>query len=149
MDHHCFVRRAVELARPDGGRICLLVPEGLLARDNRGMPQLRLEVLRECELRALISLPRVFRNNNARMAVLYMIRNPQWNRRRKVLLASLLPEWQDEQGEKRTTDLFAELETTVDRYREEVEGANALLPPGEGLAGFPTTDAIHNEDEAE
>lgn len=30
MDHHCFVRRAVELSKPNGGRICLLVPEGLL-----------------------------------------------------------------------------------------------------------------------
>src|SRR5262249_19539863 len=41
MDHHCFIRRAIELARPDGGRICLLVPEGLLTRDNRGIPALR------------------------------------------------------------------------------------------------------------
>ncbi|HEV3257753.1 MAG TPA: N-6 DNA methylase, partial [Gemmataceae bacterium] len=73
MDHHCFVRRAVELARPDGGRICLLVPEGLLARDNRDLPRLRYELLRECEIRAIISLPRVFRNNNARMAVLYLV----------------------------------------------------------------------------
>ena len=48
MDHHCFIRRAIELAKPDGGRICLLVPEGLLTRDNRGMP-----ALRQCEHLAL------------------------------------------------------------------------------------------------
>ena len=35
MDPYCFLRRAVELARPDGGPVCLLVPEGLLARGNR------------------------------------------------------------------------------------------------------------------
>ena len=34
MDHHCFLRRAVELARPNGGRVCLLVPEGLLALEE-------------------------------------------------------------------------------------------------------------------
>lgn len=48
MDHHCLVHRAVELARPDGGRICLILPEGILARDNRGMPELRRELLRDC-----------------------------------------------------------------------------------------------------
>src|SRR5439155_7608139 len=74
MDHHCFIRRAVELARPNGGRVCLLVPEGLLARDNRGLPALRLALARECELRLVITLPRVFRYNNARMAIVYLVR---------------------------------------------------------------------------
>jgi len=37
MDHIAF-SRAIELARPDGGRVCLLVPEGSLREDNRGMP---------------------------------------------------------------------------------------------------------------
>jgi len=77
MDHHCFIRRAIELARPDGGRVCLLVPEGLLTRDNRGMPVLRLEVARECDLRLVITLPRVFKDNNARMAIVYLTRTPR------------------------------------------------------------------------
>ena len=77
MDHHCFIRRAVESARPDGGRVCLLVPEGLLTRDNRAMPALRLELARECELRLVITLPRVFKDNNARMAVVYLVRTPR------------------------------------------------------------------------
>jgi hypothetical protein len=149
MDHHCFLRRAVELARPDGGRVCLLVPEGLLARDNRGLPQVRQELLRDCELRAVISLPRVFKNNNARMAVLYLVRNPNWNRSRTIVLASVLPEWKDEDGAKRTTDLFAELETVVDRYRSEVETANRALPPGNGLADFPQTSGHIAEDDEE
>jgi type I restriction enzyme M protein len=147
MDHHCFIRRAVELARPDGGRICLLMPEGLLARDNRGMPQLRLELLQDCELRAVIALPRVFKNNNARMAVLYLVRNPRWNLSRQVLLASVLPEWTDEDGETHQTDLFAELETIVDRYWAELEPRNAQLPPGQGMAGFPQARAIESEEQ--
>ena len=137
MDHHCFIRRAVELARPDGGRICMLVPEGLLARDNRGMPKLRMEVMRDCELRAVIALPRVFKNNNARMAVIYLVRNPAWNAKRKVLLASVQPDWTDDEGNEHTTDLFGELETIVERYLAEIEPANRNLPPGEGLAAYP------------
>jgi type I restriction-modification system DNA methylase subunit len=151
MDHHCFVRRAIELARPDGGRICLLVPEGLLARDNRGMPRLRREILRDCELRAVISLPRVFKNNNARMAILYLVRNPNWNKHRKVLLATVLPEWTDEEtGEIRPTDLFGELESIVDRYESEVEPENSRLPEGNGLAAFPQSEELLSlEEEAD
>jgi hypothetical protein len=121
MDHHCFIRRAVELARPDGGRICMLVPEGLLAHDHRGMPELRANLLRECELRAVISLPRVFRNNNARMAIIYLVRNPGRQAKRKVLLASVQSTWKDDAGTEQTTDLFGELETIVDRYLTELE----------------------------
>jgi type I restriction enzyme M protein len=147
MDHHCFIRRAVELARPAGGRICLLVPEGLLARDNRGMPRLRHELMQECELRAVISLPRVFKNNNARMAVLYLVRNPQWNRTRRVLMASVLPDWTDENGEKRITNLFAELESIVDRYRSDVETSNSRLAAGSGLKDFPEVGPGETEED--
>src|SRR3954466_13935819 len=80
----CFIRRAVELARPDGGRVCLLVPEGLLTRDNRGMPALRLALARECDLRLIITLPRVFKDNNARMAIVYLERTPRPAPNRRV-----------------------------------------------------------------
>jgi len=120
MDHHCFLRRAVELASPDGGRVCMLVPEGLLTRDNRGMPILRQELMLVCELRAVISLPRVFRNNNARMAIIYLIRNPHPDPNRKVLMASVEPTWTDDNGAEQNVDVFGELETIVDRYLEEL-----------------------------
>jgi hypothetical protein len=136
MDHHCFIRRAVELARPDGGRICMLVPEGLLSRDNRGIPKLRIELMRYCELRAVIALPRVFKNNNARMAVVFLVRNPDWNPRRKVLLASVQPTWNDEDGEEQTTDIYGELETIVGGYLGEIDLSNRNLPPGQGLLAF-------------
>jgi type I restriction-modification system DNA methylase subunit len=116
MDHHCFIRRAVELVRPDGGRICLLVPEGLLTRDNRGMPALRLELARECELRLIITLPRAFKDNNARMAIVYLVRNPCPASNRKILLAEVREKWRDAGNTERTTDLFGELETIVGNH---------------------------------
>jgi type I restriction enzyme M protein len=136
MDHHCFIRRAVELAQPHGGRLCMLVPDGLLARDNRGIPKLRSELMRDCELRAVISLPRVFKNNNARMAIIYLVRNRRWNANRKVLLASVHASWKDEAGVEQTTDLFGELETIVDRYLDELETSNHHLRPRRGLSEF-------------
>jgi type I restriction-modification system DNA methylase subunit len=118
MDHHCFVRRAIELARPDGGRICLLVPEGVLTRDNRGLPALRQAVARDCEIRLIITLPRVFKDNNARMAMAYLVRNPHPSRTRKIALAEVREKWRDADGNERTTDLFGELETIIARHLE-------------------------------
>jgi hypothetical protein len=138
MDHHCFIRRAIELAHPEGGRVCLLVPEGLLSRDNRGIPRIRREIMRDCELRAVISLPRVFKNNNAQMAILFLICNPQWNRNHKVLMATIRPTWKDENGQEQPTDLFAELESIVDRYQNELTVENQALSSGEGLRAFPS-----------
>lgn len=122
MDHHCFIRRAVELARPDGGRVCLLVPEGLLARDNRGMPLLREELLADCELRAVISLPRVFKNNNARMAIVSLVRGACKSTRSKVLMAEIREHWTDKDGQQHATDIFGELEAVVSRFSEAERG---------------------------
>ncbi len=118
MAHHCFLRRAVELARPDGGRVCLLVPEGLLARDNRGLPALRLAVAKECELCLVLTLPRVFKNNNARMAIVYLVRTSTPDANRRVLLAEVREKWRDSDGVKRTTDLCGELERIIDHFLE-------------------------------
>ncbi len=116
MDHHCFIRRAVELARPDGGRVCLLVPEGLLSRDNRGMPALREALLADCELRAVISLPRVFKNNHARMAIVYLVRCARKRAAGRVLLSEIVEHWTDANGEEQTADVFGELEKIVSGY---------------------------------
>jgi methylase of polypeptide subunit release factors len=118
MDHHCFIRRAIELARPDGGRVCLLVPEGLLTRDNRAMPALRLELARHCELRLVITLPRVFKDNNARMAIVYLVRTTRPALNRKVALLEVQEKWRDLDGLEQTTDLFGELETIVGHHLE-------------------------------
>jgi hypothetical protein len=116
MDHHCFIRRAIELARPDGGRVCLLVPEGLLTRDNRGMPALRLALARECDLRLVITLPRVFKDNHARMAIVYLRRTSRPAPNRKVVLAEVREKWQEPGKDEQPTDLFGELETVVSNH---------------------------------
>lgn len=116
MDHHCFLRRAIELAKPDGGRICLLVPEGLLTRDNRGMPTLRLALARGCELRLIITLPRAFKDNNARMAIVYCVRSSRPTANRKTVLVEVREKWWDAEGTEQTTDLFGELETIVGHH---------------------------------
>jgi tRNA1(Val) A37 N6-methylase TrmN6 len=116
MDHHCFIRRAVELARPNGGRVCLLVPEGLLTRDNRGMPALRLALARECDLRLVITLPHVFKDNNARMAIIYLMRTSRPVPNRKVALAEVREKWQEPGKDEQPTDLFGALETIVSNY---------------------------------
>jgi hypothetical protein len=116
MDHHCFIRRAIELARPDGGRICLLLPEGLLTRDNRGMPALRLVLAQDCELRLIITLPRAFKDNNARMAIVYLVRSSRPAANRKTVLAEVREKWWDAEGVERTTDLFGELEAIVGHH---------------------------------
>ena len=116
MDHHCFIRRAVELAKPNGGRICLLVPEGLLTRDNRGMVALRMALACEGELRLVVTLPRAFKDNNARMAIVYLVRRPRPAPNRKTVLAEVREKWWDADGAEKTTDLFGELETIVGHH---------------------------------
>src|SRR5204863_9660928 len=110
----------IELARPDAGRVCMLLPEGLLARDNRGLPLLRHELMRSCELRAVISLPRVFRNNNARMSIVYLVRSLQPDPKAKVLMVNVEPTWIDESGAEQATNVFGELESVVDRYLSKI-----------------------------
>jgi hypothetical protein len=116
MDYHCFVRRAIELAWPEGGRVCLLVPEGLLTRDNRKMPELRLEMERQCELRLVITLPRVFKDNDARMAIVYMVRTSCPASNRKVAFAEVREKWEESGRGKQQTNLFGELETIVSNH---------------------------------
>ena len=106
----------MELARPDGGRVCLLVPEGLLSRDNRGMPALREALLADCELRAVISLPRVFKNNHARMAIVYLVRRARKRAAGRALLSEIVEHWTDANGEEQTTDIFGELKKIVSGY---------------------------------
>jgi hypothetical protein len=116
MDHHCFVRRAIELAKPNGGRICVLLPEGFLTRDNRGMPSLRAEVAQGCEVRLIITLPRVFKDNNARMAIVYLVRSARPKSQAKVFLSEVRERWFDAEKTEQVTDLWGEIEGVVGNY---------------------------------
>ncbi len=127
-DHLFFVRRAIELAKP-GGRICLLVPDGFLA--NSQFQDLRNEIWCQCEMRTVISLPRVFKNNNAKMSILYMAKNPRWHPLWQVMMASVPArlEHPSEDGgiEWVPTNIFAELEGVGELF-EVVTAENAELP---------------------
>jgi len=79
------------------------------------MPALREELAANCQLRAVISLPRVFKNNNARMSVVYMVRGNPAGRAEKVLLAEIPEKWRDAQDVEKATELFGELEAVVDQ----------------------------------
>ena len=70
------------------------------------------ELLRDRELRAVISLPRLFKSNNAQMAVVYLARNSDWNRDQRVLMASVT-KWKDEDGDEYDTDIAAALSRSL------------------------------------
>ena len=82
------------------------------------------------------------------MAIVYLVRNAHWNRKHKVLLASIQPTWRDEDGVEKPTDLFAELEAIVDRYRNDLVVGNQDVNSGEGLAAFPEARAFLGASEA-
>ncbi|MBM3238476.1 hypothetical protein FJZ31_19455 [Candidatus Poribacteria bacterium] len=130
-DHVFFVRRAIELTKP-GGRICLLVPDGFIANDQ--FQDLRNEFLRKYELRAVISLPRVFKNNNAKMSILYLAKNPLRHPLWQVMMASVPArvERPSEDGEIEwgPTNILAELEGIGELF-EVVTAENAELPEAE------------------
>jgi hypothetical protein len=80
------------------------------------MPALRLEIARECDLRLVITLPRVFKDNNARMAIVYLKRTPRPAPNRKVVLVEVWEKWQEPGKDEQATDLFGELETVVSNH---------------------------------
>jgi len=82
------------------------------------LPALRLTLAQGCELRLVITLPRVFKNNNARMAIVYLVRTATPDANRRVLLAEVREKWRDTDGVERTTDLYGELERIIDCHLE-------------------------------
>jgi hypothetical protein len=140
-----FVRRALDLARPDGGRICLLLPESFFA--NAGMESLRRLVLAEARPLAIISVPKVFRNSKAAMAILYARREgswlpakrslAQWRRDARVFLAELHETEADSDG---TSQLPSELRLAVDRYLSHPLADGKA--PRRGLHAFGRAEAL-------
>lgn len=100
-DVFLFMRRAIELAKPDGGRICLIVPNGFLS-NARAFQSLRDEIMRHCQIKLIVSLPRLFKGNNASMAVVYIVRSSEPDKEQEALLASIPLEYKytdEETGE--------------------------------------------------
>ncbi|MCI0595594.1 MAG: SAM-dependent methyltransferase, partial [candidate division Zixibacteria bacterium] len=111
-----FLRRAISLVKPEGGRICVVVPDGFTA--NAHLKFLRDEVARQCQLRAIVSLPRIFKNNSAKMSILFMHRTKRKNFDRKVLLASIPLKGVTENGKEETVNINAEFDYILDEFKK-------------------------------
>ncbi len=60
----------------------------------------------------------MFKDNNARMAIVYLVRTPGPALNRKVALLEVREKWRDLDSVEQTTDLFGELETIVSHQLE-------------------------------
>ncbi|MCJ7496901.1 MAG: N-6 DNA methylase, partial [candidate division Zixibacteria bacterium] len=110
-----FVKRAIELTKPEGGKICLLVPDSFCA--NMQLQFLRDDVIKNCQVNAIISLPRIFKNNNAQMSIIYLKKIKKKDKKRKILLASIPLKVPKEDGEE-IVNINSELSTILEEYRE-------------------------------
>ncbi len=111
-----FVRRAMQLAKPEGGRICLVVPDGFTA--NAQLKFLRDEVGKRCQLEAIVSLPRIFKNNNAQMSILYMTTGKKIKPEKNVLLATIPLKGISEDGKEETVNITAEFDYILEEFRK-------------------------------
>lgn len=111
-----FVRRAIELTKRESGRICLVVPDGYMADSQ--FQFLRTETMKGCRINAVISLPRIFKYNNASMTIIYMERTQKQKSKHKTLLASLPLKVQTESDEEELVNINSELSNILTIYRE-------------------------------
>lgn len=104
-----FVVRAIQLAKV-GGRICLIVPVGILA--NEKLQYVRDFIDGTCEVRLAVSLPRVFPNVPSKMSILLMERVRQPERKAKRMMAKVALE----EGSTLESELNTILEESSERF---------------------------------
>jgi len=114
-DGELFLKRAVALAKPSG-KICILVPDGILA--NSSTRYIRDSILKECQIEAIISIPRIFRNVSSKMCVLYMTKNPPLYRHEEIFLTSANLDPKDE---------TANVETELNKVYKEYENFRSTI----------------------
>ena len=101
-----FIQRAIQLAK-NGGRICLIVPDGILA--NKQLQYLQKYIFDTCQVKGVISLPRgIFPNVPSKMSILYMKKTKKPSLKKPIFMASV------EEGEE--TDLESELKKILKSY---------------------------------
>lgn len=102
-----FIQRAIQLAKI-GGKICLIVPDGVLA--NIELQYLQEYIFNTCQVKGVISLPRgIFPNVSSKMGILYMIKTKTPSVKKPIFMASV------EVGEE--TDLESELKKILENYK--------------------------------
>jgi type I restriction-modification system DNA methylase subunit len=110
-----FMKRAFELTKSEGGRICLLVPDGFCT--NEQLQFIRDEAMKNCQVNAIISLPRIFKNNNAQMSIIYLKKTRKKDKKRNTLLASI-PLKVPKEGEEEAVNINSELANILTTYKE-------------------------------
>ena len=112
-----FIQRAIQLAR-NRGKICLIVPHGILA--NVQLQYLRKYIFENCEVKAIISLPRgIFPNVQSKMSILYMVKTRRPSLKKEAFLAGVNTGKDPETGEE--CNLDSELKKILERYKEGFE----------------------------
>jgi len=103
-----FIQRAIQLAK-NGGKICLIVPDGVLA--NIELQYLQEYIFNTCQVKAVISLPRgIFPSVSSKMSILYMIKTKTPSIKKPIFMASV--ETEEE------TDLESELKKILENYKQ-------------------------------
>ncbi|MDO9575973.1 MAG: N-6 DNA methylase [bacterium] len=103
-----FIQRAIQLAKI-GGKICLIVPDGVLA--NIELQYLQEYIFNTCQVEGVISLPRgIFPNVSSKMSILYMIKTKTPSIKKPIFMASV------ETGEE--IDLESELKKILENYKQ-------------------------------
>ncbi|MFQ6091594.1 MAG: class I SAM-dependent DNA methyltransferase, partial [bacterium] len=108
-----FIQRAIQLAR-DGGKICLIVPDGTLA--NVQLQYLHKHIFDTCRVKAVVSLPRgIFPNVPSKMSILYMIKDKKPEVKEPIFMAEVKTGTESETGEE--YNLESELEEILREFR--------------------------------
>ena len=112
-DYILFVRRALSLAKRDGARIGLVLPEGFVTNDDARA--LRKATRKQADLVAVIKLERALWRKSTRMSVVYLRTRSRGSGRRPKTAFAAVPE---EKKHERST-LLGRLEHVVDHCLNE------------------------------
>lgn len=103
-----FIQRAIQLATT-GGKICLIVPDGILSNIN--LDYIRTHIFENCQVRAIISLPRgIFPNVPSKMSVIFMTKSKRHPKEKNIFMAGI------QTGE--DYNLEFELEEILQKYKK-------------------------------
>jgi SAM-dependent methyltransferase len=114
-DPEAFLARAAQLCRP-GGRIILVVSDGILTNVDKRHSSVRRITQDEFQIRAVISLPRVFPYVSSKMSILYLKSVEGVEEGSPVFMASFDVGYDEDSGEE--SILGNELEAVMKEFRE-------------------------------
>ena len=102
-----FIQRAIQLAK-DNGKICLIVPDGILA--NTQLKYIRDYIKETCQVEMIISLPRIFPNVASKMSIIYLTKCKKPDSKKPIFGMSV--------SESEETNLEMELENIYKKWQQ-------------------------------